>query len=83
MNEGQTMHPAQVACTFLQRADIKGGEVDAYAKTYNWLQALLAGELIVLTSEKYEELLASEKELQESKAGKKNPKPKKPKQNKT
>lgn len=85
MAQQQTPHPITVACAFLQRADIKGSEVDAYAKTYNWLQSILLGELVVLTAERHKELLASDKELQESKAGKKDTTPKKPKakQNKT
>lgn len=40
-------HPAQVAQEFLTRADLKGGEVEAYAQTFNWLQAILKGELTV------------------------------------
>ena len=57
MNQRQ-MHPAEIACTFMQRAELKGGEVDAYAQTYNWLQAILMGESVVLPKEVHEKLSA-------------------------
>ena len=43
----QQIHPAAAACEFMQRADLKGNEVEMFAQTYNWLQAILAGELDV------------------------------------
>lgn len=49
MNEQQQqqIHPAAAACEFMQRAELKGKEVEIFAQTYNWLQAILAGELEV------------------------------------
>ena len=45
MDQQQTAHPAQVAQEFMTRTELRGGEVDMYAQTFNWLQALVQGEL--------------------------------------
>ena len=55
-------HPAEVACEFMSRADMKGREVDIYAQTYNWLQEFLAGELVTIHPN---ELKAMQNELDE------------------
>lgn len=47
MKQQQQIHPAAAACEFMQRADLKGNEVEIFAQTYNWLQAILEGELLV------------------------------------
>ncbi len=51
----QQVHPAAVACEFMQRADMKGGEVEAYAQTFNWLQAIATGELVVIPADELED----------------------------
>lgn len=67
MNNAQTpKHPADVACNFLQRTRMKGSEVESYAQTYNWLQSILAGEVVCVTAEYYERLQECEKKLQET-----------------
>ena len=53
--QGQTVHPATVACDLMMRADLKGAEVEAFAQTYNWLQALLEGELVILEKKTFQE----------------------------
>jgi hypothetical protein len=53
--QGQTVHPATVACDLMMRADLKGAEVEAFAQTYNWLQALLEGELVILEKNAFQE----------------------------
>ena len=71
MNEGpqaqQQTHPAVVAQEFMKRADMKGGEVEAYAQTFNWLQALVDGELVLTPKEAYQALLEELKELRDYK----------------
>lgn len=57
----QEFHPAQIACEFMSRADIKGREVEAYAQTYNWLQGFLAGELVAVLKEDLEDLTSKVK----------------------
>jgi len=44
----QQLHLAQVACKFMTRSDLKGSEVDTYAKTFNWLSSIFSGELAVV-----------------------------------
>ncbi len=51
----QQLNPAQIACEFMTRADMKGGEVDIYAKTFNWLQSILAGEIAVVPADDLKE----------------------------
>jgi hypothetical protein len=65
--EQQQAHPAQVAQEFMRRTDMKGGEVEAYAQTFNWLQAILSGELVVNTKEAHTALVTELKELREFK----------------
>ena len=50
----QQMHPAAVACEFMSRTDLKGGEVDVYAQTFNWLQGILQGETLIVPAEVHE-----------------------------
>lgn len=52
----QQVHPAAVACEFMQRADLKGKEVEIFAQTYNWLQAILEGELAVVPAKDWDEM---------------------------
>lgn len=47
----QQIHPAAAACEFMQRADLKGGEVDVFAQTFNWLQSILKEELMIIPKE--------------------------------
>lgn len=58
----QQVHPAAVAQEFMKRSDMKGGEVEVYAQTFNWLQSILEGELSVVTTE---ELKASTEKVAE------------------
>lgn len=64
MNEVQPQqkqtHPAQVAQEFMRRTDMKGGEVEAYAQVFNWLQAFLSGELVPVPKAEYEKLSGAE-----------------------
>lgn len=53
---GQQLHPAQAACVFMERTELRGGEVESYAQTFNWLQSILADELTVIARSKYEDL---------------------------
>lgn len=52
----EQVHPAAVAQEFMRRSDMKGGEVEVYAQTFNWLGAILNGGLVVLPKENFEEL---------------------------
>ena len=36
---------------FMNRADMKGNEVEAFAQAYNWVQSINEGELVVLPAE--------------------------------
>ena len=66
MNQGQPQqqqaHPAQVAQEFMRRSDMKGGEVEAYAQTFNWLQGFLSGDIVPTPKEAH---LAMTEELKE------------------
>ncbi len=55
--EQEQVHPAAVAQEFMKRCDMKGGEVEAYAQTFNWLNALVEGKLVVLEKEFFEQLV--------------------------
>lgn len=61
----QPIHPAAAACEFMQRADLKGNEVEVFAQTFNWLQSTLNGELIVIPQEMFEEQQARLAQLDE------------------
>lgn len=50
------IHPAQAACAFMERAELRGAEVETFAQTYNWLQAILAGEDVVVPVKEYDDL---------------------------
>jgi len=64
MNEAQQQaHPAEVACEFLKRTNLQGGEVEAYAQTFNWLQSILTGQLTVITTKEFTNLNAELAEL--------------------
>lgn len=52
----QVTQPAVLAMTFLERAKLKGIEVEYYAQTYNWLHSIVEGEFQVLTTELFESL---------------------------
>ena len=60
-------HPAAVAQEFMRRTDMKGGEVEAYAQTFNWLQALADGSIVPTPREAHEAMLEELKELREFK----------------
>ena len=62
-NQPQQAHPAQVAQEFMRRSDMKGGEVEAYAQTFNWLQSILKQENIVTPAKAYKEMMDELKEL--------------------
>jgi len=61
--EQQQAHPAQVAQEFMRRTDMKGGEVEAYAQTFNWLQGFLAGEIVPTPKEAHLAMTAELEEL--------------------
>ncbi len=63
MNEHPTIHPADLACKFMQKARLKGIEVEAYAQTYNWLQSIFMGELVILLPKEVEDYKNQIKEL--------------------
>ena len=64
-NEQQQAHPAAVAQEFMRRTDMKGGEVEAYAQTFNWLNGFMEGELIATPKEAHFALLEELKDLRE------------------
>ena len=53
----QQAHPAAVAQEFIKRSDMKGGEVEAYAQTYNWLGEILAGTILVVPADGHKDLM--------------------------
>jgi len=61
----QQAHPAAVAQEFMRRADMKGGEVEAYGQTFNWLGQFLNNELIATPAEAHHALLEELKELRD------------------
>jgi len=63
----QEAHPAAVAQEFMRRADMKGGEVEAFGHTFNWLAGFLEGEIIATPKEAHEALLEELKELRDFK----------------
>ena len=69
MNERPTTAQVlmQIAQGFLQRADLKGGEVDNYAKCFNFLQTIVEGENVVVPAEIFNKGQEAIKELAESK----------------
>lgn len=71
MNQGQPeqqqAHPAAVAQEFMRRSDMKGGEVEAFAQTFNWLGEFLKGELVATPKEAHLAMTEELKELREFK----------------
>ena len=69
MNERPTNEQVlmQVAQGFLQRADLKGGEVDNYAKCFNFLQTIVEGGSVVVPAEIFRQGLEAVAELAELK----------------
>ena len=70
MNQNQPQeqaHPAAVAQEFMRRTDMKGGEVEAYAQTFNWLKGFLDGSIVPTPKEAHLALLEELKELREYK----------------
>jgi len=63
----QQAHPAAVAQEFMRRADMKGGEVEAFGQTFNWLGQFLQNELIATPAEAHHALLEELKDLREFK----------------
>ena len=59
----QEVHPAAVAQELMRRTDLKGGEVEAFAQTFNWLAAFLDGGLVALPKEAYSALMEELEEL--------------------
>lgn len=57
MNERPTNDQimTQVAQQFLQRTDLKGNEVDSYAKCFNYLQTIVEGEFVVVPAEAWKD----------------------------
>lgn len=41
----------KITLEFLSRAELKGAEVQAYSEVWNWVQAVLAREIIVIPAE--------------------------------
>lgn len=54
--QGNQYHPAQVAQEFMSRTDLKGGEVEVYAQTFNWLQGFVSQEIVALPKTAFDEL---------------------------
>lgn len=52
----QQVHPAAAAAEFMQRSDLKGGEVEVFAQTFNWLQSILNGEMVVIPQQVFADL---------------------------
>jgi hypothetical protein len=63
--QAQQVHPAAVAQEFMRRADMKGGEVEAFGQTFNWLEDLKSGEIVCTSKEEYMSLVAELSELRE------------------
>ena len=63
----QQAHPAAVAQEFMRRTDMKGGEVEAYAQTFNWLQGFLDGSIVPTPKEAHLALIDELKELRDYK----------------
>lgn len=63
--KGQGTHPAVIACDLMMRADLKGAEVEAFAQTYNWLQAILEGELVLMPKDMHENYQRDAERLRE------------------
>lgn len=57
MNENPTNEQVlmQVVQTFLQRTNLKGGEVDSYAKCFNFVQTIAEGTNVVVPAELFQE----------------------------
>lgn len=53
MNEQPTNEQIvmQMVQTFLQRTNLKGGEVDNYAKCFNFLQTIVEGQNVIVPAE--------------------------------
>lgn len=66
-NTQQQAHPAAAAQEFMRRTDMKGGEVEAYAQTFNWLQAIISGEIVPTPKEAHLALVKELEELREFK----------------
>lgn len=66
--EQETQHPAAVAQEFMRRTDMKGGEVEAFAQTFNWLATFLDGETIATPREAHFALMEELQELRNFKA---------------
>ena len=64
--EKQAPHPAAVAQEFMSRTDMKGKEVQIYAETFNWLQGILEGEIMLVPKEAWTDIT---EELQAFKDG--------------
>jgi len=73
MNEQPTNEQVlmQVTQTFLSRTDLKGGEVDSYAKCFNFIQTIVEGANVVVPAEAFQEGLEAIKELTNQRTGKK------------
>ena len=69
MNEQPTNEQVlmQAAQGFLQRADLKGGEVDTYAKCFNFVQTIVEGANVVVPAEIFTQGLEAVAELAELK----------------
>lgn len=65
MTEEQQVHPAAVAQEFMKRTDMKGGEVQAYAETFNWLQGFIENEIIATPAEAHHAMIAELTELRD------------------
>lgn len=64
MQTNQQAHPCEVAQEFMKRSDMKGGEVEAYAQTFNWLAKVLSGDLLVVLKKDLEASQAKQEKLE-------------------
>ena len=55
----------QVTQGFLQRSNLKGGEVDNYAKAFNFIQTIVEGTNVVVPAKAWQNGLAALKAVQE------------------
>jgi len=55
----------QVTQGFLQRSDLKGGEVDNYAKAFNLIQTIVEGTNVVVPAKAWQNGLAALQAVQE------------------
>jgi hypothetical protein len=64
-NEQQQLHPATVAQEFMKRTDMKGGEVEVYAQTFNWLAQIAGGDVVCIPKDDFQAMVDEMAELRD------------------